>query len=420
MLSPRITRLQTPLFILAPSLLFFGIAALIWPIVEHWQGDVKLYFNYSLELAQGKLPYRDVRLEYPPLAIVPFVVPRLLALGQMLSEDQYRWLFLAQNAVYCAFIAWGITLVYRRVTFEHSLATALLIYAALLVVFSAVLPWRYDIFPAFLTALALFAVVDERPVLAGVWLGLGIAAKLYPVVLVPICGLYYLAWRQWQPLARLSLGCGIALIVSIVPFWLIGSEGLLAFLRYHGLRGIQVESVSGGVIMLLQVLGAAEVSTTFNYGALHLVSPIADAVVGWHTPMFILAYLVLMLIAYRGFRTDVATLGSPSGIRLVTYSVAALLVFIVTNKVFSPQYLVWLLPFVPLLRPRHALVLFGVFVATTVIFPFWYEALLRFETVPVLLLNVRNFATVGLIIWLLIDVLRPAQAARIAGREVLV
>ena len=82
---------------------------------------------------------------------------------------------------------------------------------------------------------------------------------------------------------------------------------------------------------------------------------------------------------------------------------AALLAFIVTNKVFSPQYMAWLLPFAPLLRPRQMMMFLAILVMTVIIFPFTYNQLIALQKLPVILLNLRNLLSVLLLAWVVID-----------------
>ncbi len=126
------------------------------------------------------------------------------------------------------------------------------------------------------------------------------------------------------------------------------------------------------------------------------------------------------------FREEQAADGRVTSESLIAYSVAALLVFIVTNKVFSPQYVIWLLPLAPLLRLRQASALLAICVLTIVQFPFNYDHLLDMELLPVLLLNLRNLLVVALLLWLLVErapsfwrraLVWPALAARLAGRR---
>jgi hypothetical protein len=96
---------------------------------------------------------------------------------------------------------------------------------------------------------------------------------------------------------------------------------------------------------------------------------------------------------------------------LVELLLAALLAFVVTNKVLSPQYLVWLLPFAPLLPLRKAALALGAVLLTIVIFPYNYAPLVNMRPGMILLLNARNAMLVALLLWI---VLRPAVPAAIS------
>ena len=335
--------LSTALLALLPTLALVVGALLTWPAVGRWHGDLAIYARYADELVRGALPYRDFRPEYPPLALLPFVVPRVLVRGRPLSADAYRLLFLAENAVFC----WLTTLTTIWIARLTRLASAGRI-AALLTVLTAILspllPWRFDLFPALLTALALLALLRNQHAVGGTWLGLGVAAKLYPIVLGPVFGLQYLMLRRWRALGALIVGGALALALTVLPFWLIDRAGLLAFLAYHEQRGVQLESLAGGLICLGHMLGLTTVQIEFNYGAMHLASPWSQVILPWLTPLLLLTYGIVLLVAYTRFRAELRTQPAPDGRQvLVQLCVAALLAFIVTNKVFSPQYVVWLL-----------------------------------------------------------------------------
>jgi hypothetical protein len=184
---------------------------------------------------------------------------------------------------------------------------------------------------------------------------------------------------------------------------LLAPGPLLEFLRYHELRGLQIESLPAGAIVLGHVLGITPARLEFNYGALHLASPLASAVLSWLPLIFIVLLGAVLASCLARFREEQALNGHVTRESLVAYSVAALLVFIVTNKVFSPQYVIWLLPFAPLLRLRQASVLLAICTLTIMLFPFDYDHLLSMELLPVLLLNIRNLLVVALLIWLLVE-----------------
>ena len=402
-------RSRTYVAIGLPAAQLIALLAVVFvtlPSVARWHAlDLTLYYQNSLNLLHGQLPYRDFALEYPPLALLPFVLPRLATFGLPIDFSGYAWLFLIQNAIFSTLIA----LIIARISSVNF--SALAFYALLVAVSAPLLPWRYDLFPALLTALALLCLLQGRPGWAGIWLGFGVAAKLYPIVLLPIFGVYYLAGSNRPALARLTLGCVGAAAVTLLPFALTAPEQLLSFLRYHQLRGLQLESLPAGAIVLAHVMGLTTARLDFNYGALHLVSPLASVALQWLPIAFLGLYAAVLACCVARFREEQAA-GGVTNASLAAFCFVALLAFIVTNKVFSPQYIIWLLPFAPLLRPRQAGALLAICALTIALFPFDYDQLLAMEIWPVLLLNLRNLLALALLIWLLID---RAPLARVQG-----
>ena len=401
------------------GLLAFQLIALLavvfvtLPSVAQWHAlDLSIYYQDLLQLLRGQLPYRDFALEYPPLALLPFALPRLATFGLRIDFIGYVWLFLIQNAIFSTLIA----LVIAQIRGLRAAGPALALYALLVAVSAPLLPWRYDLFPALLTVLALLCLLRQRPGWAGIWLGLGVAAKLYPAVLLLVFGAYYLAGKNRPALLRLALGSAGALAATLLPFVLIAPGPLLSFLRYHELRGLQLESLPAGVIVLAHVLGMTPARLEFNYGALHVASPLAGAVLRWLPVVFVVLFGAVLASCLARFREEQAAGGRVTSESLVAYSVAALLAFIVTNKVFSPQYVIWLLPFAPLLRLRQAGALLAICALTIVLFPFNYDHLLNMELLPVLLLNLRNLLAVALLFGCWSIARHPPGAQRWDGR----
>src|SRR5205823_9459002 len=68
----------------------------------------------------------------------------------------------------------------------------------------------YDAWPALLTVLALYLLLRERDLLAAGVLGLAVSAKVYPLVLVPLAGIY--VWRRAGPR---RVGAALAVLVAV-------------------------------------------------------------------------------------------------------------------------------------------------------------------------------------------------------------
>jgi uncharacterized membrane protein len=382
-----------------PGVLLLLIATALLPSTLHWHLlDLTIYARASEHVLQGHVPYKDFPLEYPPFALLPFVVPRLLAFNMPLTVEAYGGMFGFVNVLYSI----GVALVLAAIAGE-SRRRILLVYAVFVAMFAPLLPWRYDLFPALLTMCALLAVLRQRPLLAGVLLGLGVAAKLYPVVIIAAIAVFYLAHADWRAALRLACGSIVAGAVIMVPFLLLAPGQMLSFVTYHEQRGLQLESVAGGLAALSGALHLTNEQLAFNFGAMHLQSAFASAVLGWLLPLFAGALLLVLWLWFRQFWREFQETGYIRFERLVACVVSVLLVFMVTNKVLSPQYMIWLLPFVPLLGVRQQAAFAVLLACTITLFPFWYAQLQAFDVLPVLLLNVRNLLLIMFIPWLLLD-----------------
>lgn len=364
--------------------------------------DLVLYYESALKLLQGKLPYSDFPLEYPPLALLPMTLPQLVNFGQVLGFRGYVCLFWLENAIFTTLIAL-LLLQVRRYWQPKQRLWVLKAYIILVTVITPLLPWRFDLFPALLTLLALVFILFERPTIAGIWLGLAIAAKLYPVVLLPIFGAYYFASRKYPSLIKLILGTLGATCIVMLPFALTAGGEMLSFLRYHQLRGLQVESLPAGILCLAHVLQLTKVNLVFNYGAFHLVSPLATPILKWLPLISILSFIGVISSCLSCFRREYKIKGTITAQNLVIYTIAVLLTFMIVGKVFSPQYIIWLLPFAPLLPARQFWLTAAIFAMSMLIFPVGYSFLLKLQPALVVLLNLRNLLVVVLLLWLLIE-----------------
>jgi uncharacterized membrane protein len=197
-----------------------------------------------------------------------------------------------------------------------------------LLVFHAFSNW--DLLAMAFASCALWAWSRSRPVAAGVLIGLGAAAKLYPVfLLVPIVVLAIRTGRR-----RPAVWCVIAAAAS----WLAVNLPV-ASAYYSGWREFYAFSATRD----------AEAST-FWYMAHYLVTTgIGNGYpAGWSPPgLAVAAVLVLAMLA-------VATIGlmAPVRPRVAQLAFLAVLAFLLTTKVWSPQYSLWLVPLVALARPR--------------------------------------------------------------------
>jgi hypothetical protein len=277
--------------------------------------------------------------------------------------------------------------------------------------------WRFDIVPALFTALTLVAVASRKPGWAGFSLAIGAAAKLYPAFLFPVLLAYYLFARRWKGAAMLTFGFA-ALMAALAGLLLLvaGPEGF-TFLTYQEDRGFEIESVVAGLALAANVLIDTPISVFHDFGSYQVNSPLLDELGGLNAVAMLAlggAFAVSLFLRFRG---DARRYGLVQPATLVTFMLATLLLMMLANKVLSPQYVAWLLPFGALLPWRKSLLLVVIFALTTTEFPIGFGALMDAAPVAVLVLNLRNLLLLVLFLWLLVPERQAAGDRRSYRRQ---
>jgi Glycosyltransferase family 87 len=390
------------------------ISYLRWQRLTDYSTTAALYHRYSLNVIEGQTPYRDFSLDYPPLALLPIVLPQLINPGITLAE--YAWLFLFENAVISVLLGLAVVSIASSFLSWRRCLGVLAVYSLLSTVIAPLLLGRYDLFPTLLVAIAVAAAIGGHPTQAGVWLGLGFAAKLYPLILLPTLAIYYWVNGSYRSLFKVLIGLGVAVSLAVLPFLYIGMgqwveaavmSGRISlfpsFLHGYQLHGLQIESIPAGIILLGHILGFTPVIVVSEFQGFYIASPIADTVLKWLPTLAFLEFTVVVIACLNCFRNEFKQFGTVTNESLLAFLMSALLILIVAGRILSPQYFGWLLPFAPFLRLRQIGLVAAIFALTIVIYPFSYDSLLALQTPPILLLNVRNFLTIVLLMWIVTE-----------------
>jgi hypothetical protein len=356
--------------------------------------DTPVYERYGEAMTEGETPYRDFAVEYPPAALPVFLVP---ALGDGDSSGYERRF----GGLMAAF---GVASVLLVAAVASAPWAPFLVAAAPLALGSVMLT-RFDLWPAALTVAALGLLVAGRFRLGLGTLGLATAAKLYPALLVPIALAH--VWRlRGRREALICAGAFLAVLAAVVlPFAVLSPGGVWdSFSRQAG-RPLQIESLGAGLLLVSHQLFGLELTMESSYGSQNLVGTGADVLSVASTLVQAAALVAIWLWYARG--------PADRG-RLLAASAAAVCAFVAFGKVLSPQFLIWLIPLVPLVGGRRGLVACGLLAAALVLtqlwFPFRYwELALEFDAAASWLVLVRDLTLVALTL-LLITRVRPERA----------
>lgn len=299
--------------------------------------DTVVYRQYGERIASGDVPYRDFGVEYPPGALVPLVLPALVSSTQARYDDAFEALMLVALAVACALIVISLEALRAspgRVIFSvGSFLTGVVFLGPFALT-------RFDFYAAAITLAAVAAIVHRRTVLGPVLLGLSIATKIYPAVILPL-----LVIRTWKRDGRSAAlrGTGLALgTVGVIylPFALQAPDGVIRSVWRQVGRPLQIESLASSVLLALHHAAGMPLGWASGSGSQNLTGPVSTVASGLTT---IAGVAALALVWARFARVDTG-----SGARFVQYAAAATVAFVAFGKVLSPQFLVWLLAIVVL------------------------------------------------------------------------
>ena len=229
-------------------------------------------------------------------------------------------------------------------------------------------------------SLAVAAFSFGRRYLAYASLGFGAAAKLVPALAT-------------LPLAIFRRGAarGYAVFFGVlalffVPALILGGGDFAGSFAYHADRGLQIESFAASVLMQLGRVS----SVVFAYGAFEAQGPDVGLASSLSFPIMCTLLLVTALFMYGAYRR-----GAAGPRAFPRYAAALILAFMLGSKVLSPQYVIWLLPLVPLsVGGVPGLGVSAVFLAacflTTQVYPIHYDDLLNLRSPGPQLLLARN------------------------------
>jgi hypothetical protein len=387
----------------AVALFLVSLTLLHWGWYQHSLIlDTAEYQRYGEAMVNGHVPYRDFSVEYPPGALPAFVVPAVGEPSFRVYNREFQVLMALCGVGALAAMAAALRALGASV--ERTVA-ALGFFALAPLVLGSVVLYRYDLWPAALTVAGLAAILVRRERLGFAAIGLGVAAKAFPAVVVPPAVAY--VWRtRGRREALLCLGVGLAVALAvIVPFLVLAPHGVWESIVRQTTRPLQIESLASALLLAGHHLWGLALTMESSRGSQNLAGSLPDALGT--------ASSVLLLLILVGLWTAAAR-GPATPDRLVRYTAASLAAFVALGKVLSPQFLIWLLPIVPLVRGRRGLaasaLLAVALLLTQVWFPIRYFDLVAFDSFPSWVLLVRDLVLVALLVVLTAPEREPARS----------
>jgi uncharacterized membrane protein len=331
-------------------------------------------------VSAGQVPYFEARLEYPVLTgaliWVDGTITRTL-FGANANAAHFLRVVALLNALLAGLILW---LLWRagmdeRRLWAWALAPPLILYVG----------HNWDLLAVAFAVLALLRARAGAPVQSSALAGLGLAAKLYPALLLPLLGLQALFAGTGNWVKRILLGASIG--VAFVAAYLVVNAPVAAFAWDNWLEFYRFSSERGGTAAATwDILNRSGFATTIpqrNFYALILFAIGAGAItwLGWARHRNRLWVLFTPVLAW----------------------------FMLTNKVYSPQFDLWLYPVLLMTAPRLRPVALFVAAGIAAYFAeFWYFAATEGQHPAATLWDVSFFAAIrgAAMLWIIADAVR--------------
>lgn len=376
---------------------------------------------YSAELLnQGKFPYKSswvetdgsgtpqtrydgkpaVRyMEYPVLTGVYQYVSMALAKTYTALSKLAPLPVVAEVVVFFDVAAFGLALAWLATVWATAGLSGRRVWDAALVAASPLLIFQiFTNFDALATGFAmagLLAWARRKPVLAGVLIGLGAAAKLYPLLFLGPMLVLGLRTGRLGTLARTAVATALTWAVVNLPVLLLFPRGWSEFFRLNARRGDDMDSIYNVVKSFTGWRGF-------------------DPKLGFWEPPTVLNGVVAVLFLSCCVAIAYLALTAPRRPRLAQLLFLVVAAFLLTNKVWSPQFSLWLVPLAVLALPHRRVLLAWMTIDAVVWVPRMYflygnpnrSLPEQFFTTTVLL---RDLAVVALCALVIRQIYRPAE-----------
>ncbi|MGY1748538.1 glycosyltransferase family 87 protein [Modestobacter sp. SYSU DS0511] len=292
----------------------------------------------SRGLSEGQVPYLDSAVEYPVLTGAMMQLAAVLGRGYdalarstgLLPDPVPVLSFTVVTALLLSVLALVVTRGVLALSGRRPWDAAMVALSPVLFVYAFT---NWDLLAVALTTLGMWAWARRHPVLAGVLLGLAVAAKFYPLIVLGV--LFALCLRAGRLRAWLStvVAAGVAWLVVNVPVALAAPENWARFFTLSDTRPANPESIWA---LLIDWSGDR-----------FLDGPLAE---GQAPEQLNTVVAVVLVLAAAGVCW--LALAAPLRPRLPQLAFLLVAAFLLLNKVYSPQFALWLLPLAVLARPR--------------------------------------------------------------------
>lgn len=332
-------------------IIIFTIMAFVFAIVvdfiytkNYWMDVNHYWFNINDWYQYGKIPYKDYTFEYPPFALIIFLIPRLFSAD--LNSFHYAF---ALFAIVSYFAMSYLLLDLCRNDRKTYYAVAFLLIITPLFAIKFIVT-RNDIFAAVLVVIAYWLFKKDHRYLAYVLIALAAMIKIYPIFFIIGFATYHVSKKDWRNLINCIATISSVCIMCELPFLILDPHSAFSYLSYHSEREIQIESVVASFMYAAYFMGHTDLYYIESHGSDNMLGDLPNLIAPHMNQMMFVAIatfsLLIFYILYVHHRSK-GRIDAEYCVYLV--STIVILLFIIFSKVYSAQYMIWILLLLPIL-----------------------------------------------------------------------
>lgn len=330
--------------------------------------DVINFYNHAEAMKGGLLPYKDFEFEFPPFSLIFFLIP-----GLFTSDlTTYASIFGVEVVVFILIGLYFMLKICEKTRINRVLVA--IVYLALVLIYFTDMMKKFDVIPMALMVASIYFFIERKFGIAYGLMMFAALVKIYPLLAIPIFLIINClenVERHRSSIFRGVVACVVVGLVSVIPLMMMSVPfaDIMSFVSFHTDRGFQVESVAGAIIQALGLMGWTSFYIVGAHYTWDVAGPLSDAILPYWNYVYVLSILaVFLLVAIYMFKKRECSGPGWNPCSLMSMIMLVVLVFILTNKVFSTQYMIWVFPFLSILpfiarNWRIALVVAGLAVA---------------------------------------------------------
>lgn len=370
--------------------------------------DIFYYFDYYTKIHQDLLPYRDFSFEYPPLSLIPILLPEFLLNPN--SGSAYHVAF-ASIMLSCDALCLRISRTYCRKQLqmdEKRILYMTVVYSVFGLLLFRIIYHRLDMVVGLSFVISLMLFESRSSKLKWQFFAnefFGFFYKIIPIITLPPAMIFKIfSGHSIKKILQSSLIFFLLLLLTILMIENYTNHNFLKNMMVHAKRGIQIESSYASLILFINLL-------------LNHISPISNSYGSWNiavsTSLDLVAKFLGNLLLLLFYGALFFTLNRKNKVEISEESfldatLISILLFLAFQRVLSTQFFIWLMPIAAIWLAKKSslkfLLIFSfLFFATFAIFSIDYLAMVNGEPTLVTILFLRNLLLIAVTAFLIKD-----------------